>query len=100
MATVKDRDPATGNIRTLHTQPQVDSAAVREKQEGEPAVEPKRAAGTFAVLSVIGLAIAGFVLAAVFGVIGEPNRDPTAERLPGGASTAQQAPAGQAAPQR
>lgn len=100
MATLKDRDPATGNVHTLHTQPQVDMAAAREKQPGEPTVEPKRATGTFVVLSVIGIAIAGLVLAAVFGVIGEPNRDPTAQGLPGGLGTAQQAPAGQATPQR
>lgn len=91
MAILKDQDPATGNIRTLHTKPQVDSAAAREKEPGEPTIEPKRAAGTFMVLSVIGLAIAGFVLAAMFGVIGEPNRDPTA---------AQRAPAGQITQQR
>lgn len=82
MAILKDQDPATGNIRTLHTQPQVDSAAAREKAPGEPKVEPESAARTFVVLSLIGVLIAGFVLANLMGYVGEPNRDPSAALPP------------------
>jgi hypothetical protein len=91
MAILKDQDPATGNIRTLHTQPQIDSAAAREKQPGEPTVEAESATRTFVVLSIIGVLIAGFVLANLMGFVGEPNRDPAA---------AQRAPAGQTTQQR
>lgn len=99
MATFKDED-STGKVRTLHTQPQVEAAAARERQPDEPAAVPRRAVGVPVAVTVAGLAIAALVLAAVMGVIGEPNRDPTAERLPGGMGTAQQVPAGQATPQR
>jgi hypothetical protein len=49
----------------------------------------------FLVLCVIGVALAGVLLAAASGVFGDLVQDPTAENLPGGIEGAKDVPRGQ-----
>jgi hypothetical protein len=84
MARLTDDDPRTGSIHDLHNPQEIDAAAAREKPPEDRGPAPRRSAMRLGILSAVALGVAALVLASMFGLVGEPNRDPAGAQLPPG----------------